>query len=174
MAEGRCVRGRRGGSAALAAGLLLAGAAAAAADVDPALAAARSAFTAGDYARAVTLWRAPAQAGDAEAQYELGRLYGRGLGVEQSYSRAIAWYLEAAKQQHAEAQHLLCLSYATGHGVALDRVKAYAWCTLAIDNGADAARATRALIRQDMSAEQVPLAEEVAVVMQRRLQAEAP
>ena len=145
-----------------------------AADLESRPGAAQAAFADGDYERALTLWREGAQAGNAQAQYELGRLHGRGLGTEQSYSKAVFWYLKAAKQGYADAQHLLCLSYATGRGVSKDRVKAYAWCTLAIDSGAEAAGETRELISQEMSEEELPLAEEVTAIMQKRMRIESP
>jgi TPR repeat protein len=44
-----------------------------------------------------------AEAGDAEAQYNLGWMYSNGDGVPQDHKEAVKWYRLAAGQGHAEA-----------------------------------------------------------------------
>jgi len=39
-----------------------------------------------------------AEAGDANAQYDLGGMYEEGQGVEQNYEVALKWYRKAADQ----------------------------------------------------------------------------
>jgi hypothetical protein len=46
----------------------------------------------GDYATAVRLWRALAEQGNARAQGAIGRMYERGLGVNQDDREAVKWY----------------------------------------------------------------------------------
>ena len=52
-----------------------------------------------------------ADQGDANAQYELGRMYEEGRGVKQDSGKAMQCYLKAAEQGHAKAQYELGLSY---------------------------------------------------------------
>jgi TPR repeat protein len=61
-----------------------------------------------DPVRAVNLFRhAASYFGDADAQYQLARLYLDGDGVEKNVGLAINWLATAAKKQHAEAQATL-------------------------------------------------------------------
>ncbi len=48
-----------------------------------------------------------ARQGDAEAQFNLGRIYHDGIGVKQNNTEAADWYRRAAKQGHGEAQNRL-------------------------------------------------------------------
>lgn len=82
---------------------LAAGPGAARADVEDGIAA----YEAGNYEDAMAQWRPLAEAGDAVAQYWLGRLFERGEGVPASLARAAMWYRLAASQNHAEAQAAL-------------------------------------------------------------------
>jgi uncharacterized protein len=45
-----------------------------------------------------------ADQGHAEAQYNLGFCYDKGVGVAQSFVKAFHWFQKAANQGHAEAQ----------------------------------------------------------------------
>ncbi len=72
----------------------------------PALADVKSgvdAWTRGDYKRAVDEWRAPAVAGDADAQFNLGQAYKLGRGVPLDPALARSWFLKAANQGHVQA-----------------------------------------------------------------------
>jgi hypothetical protein len=61
-----------------------------------------------DQVRAANLFRhAASYFGDADAQYQLARLYLDGEGVEKNVGLAINWLATAAKKQHAEAQATL-------------------------------------------------------------------
>ena len=61
-----------------------------------------------------------AEQGDAEAQYRLGRLYTKGLGVPQDYTQAADLYRKAAEQGNAAAQRNLGWLYTKGLGVPQD------------------------------------------------------
>jgi cell division septation protein DedD len=61
------------------------------------------AWTAGDYARAVTEWQGPAAEGDADALFNLAQAYRLGRGVEASNERARALYEKAAERGHVKA-----------------------------------------------------------------------
>ena len=55
----------------------------------------------GDYQTAFKLWLPLAEQGDAKAQFNLGVMYGDGLGVKQDYFEEVNWYRKAAEQGHA-------------------------------------------------------------------------
>ena len=50
----------------------------------------------GDYHAAHEIWLPLAERGDMRAQYNVGVLYDRGLGVPQNFAGAAKWYLAAA------------------------------------------------------------------------------
>lgn len=65
----------------------------------------------GDYPKAIAIWRPLAQAGDPDAQFNLGQAYKIGRGVAVDYPVAMEWYRKAAAQGHLRAEdnygHLL-------------------------------------------------------------------
>lgn len=71
----------------------------------------------------------------ATAQYNLGALYGRGLGVPQDYAQAAYWYRKAAEQGLAGAQFLLGNAYDKGEGVPQDYAQAAIWYRKAAEQG---------------------------------------
>lgn len=68
-----------------------------------------------------------AEAGDAVAQFTLGKKYADADGVPKDAAKAVEWYQKAAAQGNADAQHNLGLMYATGEGVTKDITKAVEW-----------------------------------------------
>jgi TPR repeat protein len=66
---------------------------------------------------AVTLYTAAAQRGDAEAQYQLGVLYDRGMGVRPDFAQRQAWWSKAAAQGYAPALVALAELARSGDGV---------------------------------------------------------
>lgn len=77
-----------------------------------------------DYARAAYWFEKAADAGVANARYNLGVLYHQGLGVKPDISQAIYWYTKAAELGHPEAQYNLGIAYIEGIGVQYDPVTA--------------------------------------------------
>ena len=71
--------------------------------------------------------RTRANAGDADAQFNLGLMYDNGRGVPQDDGEAVAWYRQAAEQGHASAQFNLGVAYRDGQGVPQDDVEAERW-----------------------------------------------
>ena len=84
--------------------------------------------------------RASAEAGDAEAQFNLGGMYVTGVGVPQDAAAAVAWYRRAAEQGNATAQNNLGAMYAEGVGVPPDAAAAVAWYRRAAEQGNAAAQ----------------------------------
>ena len=98
-------------------------------------------------------YKASAEQGDAEAQFNLGWCYDDGRGVAKDYAEAVKWYRQAAEQGHAEAQYNLGCGYANGQGVAKDKVEAYVWFSMAARADADAAE-RRNLLRKELTPKQ--------------------
>ena len=71
--------------------------------------------------------RTRADSGDAGAQFELGRRYFRGDGLEQSDAEAVRWIGLAAEGGLPRAQAGLAWMYAAGKGVAKDDALAFSW-----------------------------------------------
>ena len=89
----------------------------------------------GDYAKAVEIFRPLAEAGDAEAQYNLAILYRSGHGVEKDLAQSRQWFLRAAEQGIAAAQYHLGYMYDTGEGVEQSDRYAFLWYRKAAEQG---------------------------------------
>jgi cell division septation protein DedD len=84
---------------------ILAAAAPALADVKAGV----DAWQQGDYAKAIAEWRPLAEAGDPDAQFNLGQAYKLGRGVQPNFNTAIDWYGKAQRQGHLRAEDNLGL-----------------------------------------------------------------
>jgi len=71
--------------------------------------------------------RRRADAGDANAQLNMGGLYFKGQDVAQDYAEAAKWFLLAAQQGQAQAQFNLGMMYATGQGVTQNHDESVQW-----------------------------------------------
>lgn len=80
-----------------------------------------------DLGTALKVWLTPAQAGDTEAQFYVGQIFEKGLGVPPDYAAAAEWYRKAAEQGYASAQINLGSLYETGRGVEQDVQEALKW-----------------------------------------------
>jgi uncharacterized protein len=65
-------------------------------------------------------YRKAADQGNANAQFNLGKMYDDGDGVPQDHAEALKWYLKAADQGNASAQFNLGKMYDNGQGVPQD------------------------------------------------------
>ena len=83
----------------------------------------------------IKLLEAAARRGLAEAQYELGVAYDRGLGVTQNHATAAGWYQRAAEQGLTDAQYNLAALYDEGLGTQRDFAQAREWYIRAADAG---------------------------------------
>ncbi|ASG02748.1 MULTISPECIES: tetratricopeptide repeat protein [Gammaproteobacteria] len=57
------------------------------------------------YKAAYAEWLPLAENGDAQAQYSIGWMYSKGLGVEKSVAKALDWYVKSANQGFVDAQY---------------------------------------------------------------------
>ena len=83
----------------------------------------------------IKLLEIAARRGLAEAQYELGVAYDRGLGVTQNHATAAGWYHRAAEQGLTDAQYNLATFYDEGLGTPRDIALAREWYGRAADAG---------------------------------------
>ena len=124
------------------AGFLVLAAAAAHADYDSG----KKAYDAGDYAAAIREWRPLAEAGDADAQRGMGRIYSFGRGVAVDEEEAVKWYTRSARQGDMYAQHALGYNLNNGLGVPRDGLnKLRAQCLYLLSAKQGYARAQYAL-----------------------------
>ena len=83
----------------------------------------------------LALLRQEAAQGNAQAQFELGRLYESGLGVPKSHRKAMEYWKLAAEQNHALAQYGLGWLYFYGEGVMTDFREGCYWMRRAGSQG---------------------------------------
>ena len=69
------------------------------------------------------------------AQYNLGGMYSKGVGVKQDHKEAVEWIRKAAAQGHAVAQFNLGFRYDAGKGVKQDLKEAVMWFRKAAEQG---------------------------------------
>lgn len=103
-----------------------------------------------------------ADLGDVRSQFQLGLMYGLGLGVAQSYASALRWYRAAACQGHGKAQVNLGFMYGTGRGAPQDYIEAYAWYSVAAATGDETARSNRDIVAKEMSVNQLEEAQKLS------------
>jgi uncharacterized protein len=85
----------------------------------------------GDYEGAIAQWRPLAEAGNADAQFNLGQAYKLGRGVAANAATAQSWYQKAARQGHEQAQvNVGLLLYNGGR-----RQEALPWIRKAVELG---------------------------------------
>ena len=81
-----------------------------------------------------------AEAGNADAQFKLGRMNLKGEYVPQDYKKAFEWLLKAADQGYKYAQYELGKMYFKGEGVSKDYEKAVEWYRKAANQGHEEAQ----------------------------------
>ncbi len=62
------------------------------------------AYSNGHYSKAYKLFNTLAQHGNINAQYNLGTMYSKGLGVDKNMIQAFKWHTRAARNGHTNAQ----------------------------------------------------------------------
>jgi len=101
-------------------------------ELDKAVEAMRS----GDFAEAYCIMRPFAEAGNADAQYNIGWIYLNGYGLRVNDSLALEWWQKASRQGHSDASFSIGMLYSMGEGkVAKDSNKAIDYYLLAMKDG---------------------------------------
>jgi septal ring factor EnvC (AmiA/AmiB activator) len=85
------------------------------------------AYDRASYGSALKIWLPLAEAGDAEAQTNVGEIFEKGLGVPPDYQAAAMWYQRAAEQGASRAAINLGNLYERGQGVPRDPIQALNW-----------------------------------------------
>jgi TPR repeat protein len=112
---------------------LVLGAHARAQDVAASAVAGIEAYNRGDISGAFRLLKPAADAGDSDAQVNLGYLYARGQGVAQNQQEALRLYLLSANQGNAAGMNAVAFTYRYGTGVEVDLTRAVHWfCRAAV------------------------------------------
>ncbi|MGD8559591.1 MAG: tetratricopeptide repeat protein [Gammaproteobacteria bacterium] len=75
----------------------------------------------------LALLQREANAGNPEAQFQLGRLYDTGTKLDRDRQKAITWYTSAANQGHAESQYRLAVAYLFGIGARKNPTLGESW-----------------------------------------------
>jgi TPR repeat protein len=96
-----------------------------------------AAFKKGDYQTALKEWRVAANKGEPEAEYDLGLLYAKGLGVQRDLQVAQQWYEAAATQGNAQAEFSLGQMYAQGWGIPANDASTLRWMEMANGSNGD-------------------------------------
>jgi uncharacterized protein len=104
--------------------------------------------------------RSQAGAGDPKAQFELGRAYQDGTGVQQNDELAVDWYRKSAEHDYSQAENSLGVMYARGIGVTRDKTEAFRWYKKAARQGLPEACFNVAIsyYNGDGTGEDIPLA----------------
>ncbi|MCW8902041.1 MAG: sel1 repeat family protein [Gammaproteobacteria bacterium] len=84
-------------------------------------------FKAGNYEQALRLWLPIAEKDNADAQYNLGILYMKGLGVEKNEKTAFIWYKRSAANGNTDAMYNLGTMYNQGRVVIRSTKDAVKW-----------------------------------------------
>jgi len=88
-----------------------------------------------DFSEAYKCFQKAADLGNAEAQFNLGVMCGKGEGVLKNDTAAVGWYRKAAVRGHPVAQCNLGIHYANGEGVLEDDVEAIKWYRMSAVQG---------------------------------------
>ena len=122
-----------------------------------------------DYATEFKLLSPLAEAGNPDAQYNLGVLYDKGLRVPKDSTAAMKWFRKAAAHGNALAALGIGVMYAKGEGVVQDFFQARVWFFRAVERipESDAAHHATAVDYGDraaahLSAEQITAAKRLA------------
>lgn len=86
-----------------------------------------AAYEAGNPQLAVKEFRAAAEKGNAECQFNLALMYEQGMGIAKDEKEAIVWYKKSAELGNANAQFNLGVLYENGRGTAVDFAQANQW-----------------------------------------------
>lgn len=113
-----------------------------------------AAYRRGDFITAHREFLAPAQKGEARAQFSLALLYLRGQGVAQNTPEAMRWLRKAANRGDGEARMVLGDLYMKAGPQ--NYVKSYMWLTLGLANIRGSQRNIAHRMRKHVAARMTP------------------
>ena len=115
-----------------------------------------------NYDKAAMWFRKAAEQDDPDAQWWLGHLYMRGVGVLQDYAAARNLFEQSAEQDKSFAKWALGKIYRDGKGVSKDYVLAHMWLNLTAADGYPVAAADRDALAKLMTPSQIAEAQRLA------------
>lgn len=89
----------------------------------------------GEYQKAAYWYQQAANAGIANAQYNMGTLYFNGEGFPKDYAKAYQWFEQAAQRDNKYAEFQLALMHYTGQGVSRNAQREIYWYKKAAAQG---------------------------------------
>ena len=102
-----------------------------------------------------------ANLGDDKAQYNLGIMYKKGLGINKNYKLTLKSFKFSALSEHPKSRLMLGNMYYHGQGVAVSYPKAFLWWRLAEDLNIGGARQNINMIKKKMTREQYILGDKL-------------
>ena len=120
------------------------------------------AYKNGDFATSLREWIPLAEQGNFTVQFNLGVMYGSGIGVPQNDNTAVKWYARSAEQGYTSAQKNLSIQYALGQGVIKDYVQSLMWANIAQYNGTENTKKLIKFLVRRMTQEQIARAQDLA------------
>lgn len=103
-----------------------------------------------------------ADAGDADAEWQMGVRCHDGEGVPQDDARAVQWFRLAAEHGNVAAQGALGAYYWRGRGVPSDLSKAYLWSAIAMAQGDEMSKSRIEGLSSQMTRAQISVARQQA------------
>jgi TPR repeat protein len=98
-----------------------------------------------DYPLGLQWLKRASEAGDAEANYWIGRLYEQGQGVRADQSEATRWFLKGAELSDPSSENSVAIYLAEGNAGKKDAEKAADWFQKSAEQGNDEAACNLAL-----------------------------
>lgn len=80
-----------------------------------------------NYAAAFAIYKKLADAGNVDAQLQVGNMYFTGQGVSKDYAQAFYWFKKVADNGSKLAQKKIAIMYESGYGVERNQREADAW-----------------------------------------------
>ena len=105
----------------------------------------------GNFAEAYCVLKPYAEAGDPEAQYNIGWMYLNGYGLAMNDRLALDWWQRASDQGYTDASFSIAMLYSLGEGqVKKDMDKAVEYYLMAVEDGhEDANMIVRSMLARD-------------------------
>lgn len=120
-----------------------------------------------DPALALRWFAAAARRGNIKAMHNLAIAYAEGLGTEKNSAQAATWFARAAERGYVDSAFDLAVLYERGDGVAQDAVQALKWYSIAAVSGDAPSQARADVLRHQMAAKQIALADAQAREFER-------
>ena len=110
---------------------------------------ARSAYEAGEYAKALLIFEQLSNAGDSQAQYDLSQMYLQGIGTNKNIEKGWVWMNRAANGGNVQAMLELAVRYQKSPALENSEQMAFMWFQKAAIAGSAAGQYNLAHLYED-------------------------